>query len=224
MTFKDRLNEDGVGMRWLRTAATTITSTAAAIAVVWGLLVWLVEPRVNEWAVGLINEAISDLQVESERTNTHLDRLDIVVERLEENISALEVSLKGSTAPSWRFDLPSTSISDGAIGGQVSISAGGYKLRECGIPRVDLYFINGNGVYHRFENTSLLTIDNRGVAFPVDPDRLQTITYTAEIPDDDNVKPGRGQGFISLTYPDACPLVEEVVAGPLQFRIWPEDG
>lgn len=219
MTFKEKVERDGVGMRWLRTAATTVTAVAAASGVAWGVLVWAVGPRVNSWAIGLIENVTADLQAEANRTNDHLDRLDAVVERLEENIAAIGKAFEGSLAPSWRFSLPDTSISDGAIGGEVTITSSGYKMRECGVPRVDLYFVNGRGIYHRFKNASLLSPDNRGVAFPVDPDRLQKLSYRATIPADEGVMPGRAQGFISLTYPDGCPQIEEAIAGPLQFRI-----
>ena len=212
------------GWRSLKVAATTITATAAAASVMWAGFVWLVEPRLTEWLHGVIAETTAELVQDSERTAAHLDRMDAVVEKLEDNVVALAASIQRSAAPSWRFDLPETSISDGSIGGVVRINAAGYKLRECGIPRVDLYFINGGGIYHRFEAASLLTADSRGVAFPVAPDRVQSVTYTARIPADDNVSPGRAQGFIAVTYPDNCPEVEEVVAGPLQFRILPEQG
>lgn len=213
------IHDDGVFVRWVRTAATTIIAAAGALGIIWGATVWVLGPRVNAWAVELIEKATADLRTEGVRTNAQIDRLDDVVARLEDNVAALAVTMQGSTAPSWRFSLPDTSISDGNIGGSVTIRASGWKLRECGVPRVDLYFVNGGGIYHRFSGTSLLSQDGRGVPFPVDPNRIQTISYTAGIPVNDNVTPGRAQGFISISYPDGCPLVQEAVAGPLQFRI-----
>lgn len=221
MTVKEAVERDSVGMRWVRTAATTVTAVAGALVVVWATVVWTVGPRVNAWANDLIDDATKDLQIETSKSAAHLDRLDKVVERLEKNVTALGEAVAQNVAPSWRFSLPDTSISDGRIGGKVTITAGGYKLRECGIPRVDLYFINGGGAYHRFVKSSLLSETNRGVALPMDPDRLQIISYTAEIPADDGVSPGRGHGYISVTYPDNCPGVREETAGPLQFRILP---
>jgi hypothetical protein len=217
------IKADTVFMRWVRTAATTITAFAAAVAVIWSGTVYVFGPRVTTWAEGMIDEATSDVRAGVERTMQEIDRLESVVTQFEtqfaDSVSRIEGVVAGSTAPSWRFSLPDTSISDGAIGGTVRVTAGGFKLRECGIPRVDLYFVNGSGIFHRFETVSLLSEDNRGVAFPVDPDRLQQVSYTARIPDDDGVTPGRARGFIAVTYPDNCPNVQEVVAGPLQFRI-----
>lgn len=206
-------------MRWVRTAATTITSTAAAGAVLWMATTWLIAPRLDEWAKNLIEETTTHLRGATSANAEQIEQLEDVVVALNNSVDLLSKRVTASLAPSWRFSRPDTHISDGYIGGRVLITAGGYKLRECGIPRVDLYFVNGNGTYHRFVDNSLLSDTNRGVAFNVDPGRVQTVRYTARIPANDDVKPGRAQGYISVTYPDGCPEVEEVVAGPLQFRI-----
>lgn len=220
MTLRQNIKADGVGMRWLRTAATTITAVAAATVVVWTAVAWLVSPRLADWGETLVLETTSGLRSELQQNAQHLNRLDDVVSRLEETTAQLADTSILNTSPSWRFDPVDTSVSDGRIGGEVTIRATGYKLRDCGVPQVDLYFVNGGGVYHRFVDTSLLTSDGRGIAAPVDPSRTFTITYTARIPDNDNVSPGRAFGFISTTYPDACPAAEPAVAGPLQFRIY----
>lgn len=206
-------------MRWARTAATTLSSITAALLIIWGGLVWLVEPRFYEWAQSIVDASTETLASDLERSTEHLDRLDMVVERLEENVSRLSETAAQSTAASWRFDPVETAISDGPIGGFVTIRAAGFKLRDCGVPTVDLYFVNGGGVYHRFVEASVLSSGGRGIALPVMPTRLQSLTYTARIPTDDGVSPGRALGYISITYPDACPAVEPAVAGPLQFRI-----
>jgi len=219
MTLKQRIDADGMGMRWIRTAATTITAIAAAAVVLWSAITWTIGPRMTEWAESLVMTATLEQRREIEQVAGHLDRLDGVVEALEQTTSRLAEASLINPAPSWRFDPVETLISDGEIGGEVTISAAGYKLRDCGVPQVDLYFVNGSGVYHRFTDSSLLTPDGRGVAAPVNPDRLYRINYTATIPVDDNVSPGRARGYISVTYPDACPAVQPAVAGPLQFRI-----
>jgi len=218
MTMKEQIQQDTVIMRWVRTAATTVVAASAALGVLWAATVWTVGPRVNIWATGLISEATSDLEQEVRRNGAHLDRLDQVTLRLEEVVTSLADLQEQDTTPSWRWSTPDTSISDGAVGGRVEITAAGYKLRDCGVPTVDLYFVNGSGSYHRFEDASILTTDNRGIALLPDPTRLQILTYTARIPADDDVSPGRGLGFISVTYVD-CPLIDAAVAGPLQFRI-----
>lgn len=217
--MRERIHDDGVGMRWIRTAATTISSLTAALVIIWGALIWTIGPRFEQWAQELVDGATEDMAADLASNRNHLDRLDAVVVRLEETVAALSQTIATDISDSWRFSPPDTSISDGEIGGEIVVTAAGWKLRDCGVPVVDLYFVNGNGIYHRFENASVLTADGRGIAFPVDPSRLQHITYTARIPADDNVKPGRAQGWISVTYPDKCPAVPPSVAGPMQFRI-----
>lgn len=218
MTVKDKIQQDGVTMRWIRTFGTTVTTTAAAFVVLWTSAVWVFGPRVTSWAEDLVDGATAEMRADLEQNAAHLGRLDEIVRRLEQTTALLSSTAEVNAAPSWRFDPVDTTISDGVIGGDVQIVATGYKLRDCGVPIVDLYFINGGGVYHRFVDASILTSDGRGVALPVNPTRTQSLTYTATIPANDGVSPGRALGYISLVYPQ-CPAVEASVAGPLQFRI-----
>ena len=206
-------------MRWIRTAATTLSSITAALIIIWGGLVWLVEPRLHEWAEELVDAATVDMKKTSEENTIAIQQMQELMGVMQDAVTGLTELVEIRRTPSWRFDGLSTNISDGPIGGYVDITAGGFKLADCGVPVVDLYFINGDEIYHRFEDVTLLTEEGRGVAFSVDPSRIQTIKYRARIPADDGVTPGRGRGFISVTYPDACPHNEPVVAGPLYFRI-----
>jgi hypothetical protein len=219
VTIEEKIEQDGVAMRWIRTAATTITAVGAAAAMLYGAFLWVVEPRAIEWTTAIAKEASEDVRTSLNSTLGQVDRLDTLIQELEDTVARLDEASTQARAPSWRFSRPDTSISDGVIGGFVTIQSGGNKLRDCGVPTVDLYFINGEGIYHRFTDATVLTEDGRGVAFPVDPGRVQVISYRARIPADDGVQPGRAVGFISITYPDACPQVEPAVAGPLQFRI-----
>ena len=209
-------------MRWLRTAATTLTSITSALALIWLGFVWLVEPRFYSWAEDIIGAATKTMAADLNSAQLQMKRLENVVTTLEQNVVAIKEASAGSIAPSWRFDPVETRISDGHIGGTVKIEAAGYKLRDCGVPLVDLYFINGRNTYHRFENASILTETNRGIALPPSPNRMQKLSYTAEIPADDNVTAGRGHGYISVTYPTQCPFVEPAVVGPLNFTTLPQ--
>lgn len=221
MTLKERLEQDGVGMRWFRTAATTLTSITAALLVIWGGLLWLVEPRLHQWAKNMVDMSTQDLRDRMERTDDAVDRVEALINSLERNVIALSEVTIQSTDPAWKFDHIQTSISDGPIGGLVRITAVGYKLRDCGIPIIDMYFINGGGLAHRFADVSIESAGGRGILLPTDPTRLQTISYAARIPNNEGISPGRGIGYISLTYSDSCPAVDPVVAGPLQFQILP---
>lgn len=212
MTIRDRIKNDDIGMRWIRTAATTITSIATAGAVLFSASIWLVGPRFVEWTESLVREVTMDLR-------SDFEALDDVVERLEITTAQLAETSILNPSPSWRFDPVETTVTDGFIGGIVTIRASGYKVRDCGVPTVDLYFVNGDGVFHRFEDVSLLSSDGRGVALPVQPNRLQSLSYVARIPSSEGVQPGRAQAYMSVYYPDACPAVPTAIAGPLQFRI-----
>lgn len=219
MTIKQEIQQDTVAMRWLRTAATTVTSVAAAVVVGYAVVEYTFGPRITGWAEAMIDAATEEIRQEVDQTSEQTERLERVVTRLEESLLTVGTAFEEARSPSWRFDAQGTTITDGRVGGSVVITAAGYKLRECGTPRVDLYFINGGGIYHRFQGSSLLSPDGRGVAFPVSPDRVQSVRYVATIPADDGVTPGRASGYIAVSYPDGCPQVPEVVAGPLQFRI-----
>lgn len=208
-----------LNLPWIKSAATALSSFVAAIAVAWTAFMWLVEPRVVEWAELLVADMTQETMEETRRTREQLERLDHVVDRLESGVEALAVAVEGSSAPAWRFAPSDTSISDGMVGGFVTIRASGYKLRECGIPRVDLFFIDAAQISHRFTEASLLSPDGRGIALPVDPDRMQSVSYSARIPMGDRVRPGRAVGFVAASYPDGCPMVPETISGPLAFRI-----
>lgn len=222
VTLKERFQEDGVGMRWLRTAATTLTSITAALLVIWGGALWLVEPRLHEWANDLVQKSTEDVRQRLSTTDNAVSRIESAIQALERSVLSIQQVSAESSSPAWRFDTVETSISDGAVGDLVQIRSAGFKLRECGVPVIDVYFVNGGGVFHRFTDPSILSDIGRGVSLPTDPSRLQIITYTARIPNQDGVSPGRGLGYISITYPDSCPNVAPSVAGPLQFRILPQ--
>ena len=210
-------------MRWIRTAATTVTALLTAIAILWAGAWWTMAPRVNEWAVTLIDTATDDLRIDVNQTAARMAKIDGALDKLSVRMADISAAVARDLTQPWRFSRPDTTISDGPIGGLVRFEVGGFKMRECGVPRVDLYFVNGGGIYHRFTEASILTEDNRGIVLDPDPGRLQKLVFTARIPADDGVRPGRALGFISVTYPDMCPFVPEVVATNLQFRIM-EDG
>lgn len=206
-------------MRWVRTAATTITSVSGAAIVLVAALTWFIEPRLTEWADSFVSKATKKLEEDIEAQGARLERFESSLNALSSSVESVAQAVREDGSPSWRFSLPDTRIEDGSIGGTVQISSAGYKLKECGIPVVDLYFVDMRGVFHRFVDASVLSIDNRGIALPVDPRALRQIRYTAQIPANDEVTPGRAEGFISITYPDKCPRAPAAVAGPLQFRI-----
>ncbi len=217
--LSETIEEDGVAMRWLRTAATTVISVGGALAILWGAVVFVFGPRINDWAVDMIRETTVELRREVEETSRNVADLGDIVGDLTSVVATMREDQAAQEAPAWRWSRPDTSIGDGIVGGVIEIQAAGYKLRECGAPVVDLYFVNGNDLFHRFEDVSITGPDGRGVVLPVAPDRVQHVNFTARIPADEGVMMGRAQGYITVSYPDMCPNARAETIGPMQFRI-----
>lgn len=221
MTIKDQIEKDSIAIRWLRTAATTITAVAAAVAVIWGAVIYVFEPRAVAWTTELVESLVLDIRSSTRAAEGSVSRLDASVERLEEVVSGLNTNAAIDTSPAWRFSVPDTTITDGRVGDFVTIRTVGWKLRECGVPRYDVYFVNGEGIFHRFQQVSALDPLNRGVPLDVNLIRPQEVSFRARIPGDEGIKDGRANGYVSISYPELCPRVEPATIGPLQFRIAP---
>lgn len=225
----DDIRKDTVPIKWIRTITGTVTGVLAAGAGLWALAVYVFEPHAVSWTAAVVESVTVKLSGDIEENSALLAERSDQLARLEVVVGSLAASLEDIASvqvqqmePSWQFSRPDTSISDGQIGDDVIIRAGGFKLRECGVPLVDIYFRDSQGAYHRFTDNSLLTDTGRGVPFPVNPNMVQTVAYTAEIPSD-QVAAGRAAGFISVTYPQNCPQLLPVVIGDLQFMVLPAD-
>jgi hypothetical protein len=219
LTIKDQIEKDSVAVRWVRTAATTITAVAAAVGVIWGAMVYVFEPRAVDWTTRLVEGVVGDIRRNSEAASNSISKIDAAVERLAVVVEELSDAAVIDVSTAWRFSVPDTTISDGRIGDFVTIRTVGWKVRECGVPRFDIYFINGEGIYHRFNMVSALDPLNRGIPLRVDTQRPQEVSFRARIPANEGVHPGRANGFVSISYPEKCPRVDPVTVGPLQFRI-----
>lgn len=211
--------EDGVFMRWVRTAATTITSVAAAAAVLWVAAAFAIEPRAIEWTRGVVETVVGDLRGEGVETRQAVRQLTDTVERLRGSVDQLTASPAFDQSPSWRFDAAENAMSDGAPGGLIEVAVSGYRTRDCGVPVVDVWFVDSAGRHHRFIDVSILDGRGRGVVMPVDPARRQLLNFSARIPAGDAVARGRAQGFVSFSHPDKCPLLPVVATSALVFRI-----
>lgn len=122
---------------------------------------------------------------------------------LVKRVSELEEGRRGNSERVLRFTPRGHSISDGSPGFTVSMQWYFVKLRDCGSPRVDVWFRNGGGRIHRFDRASILDDGGRGVNAPTAPSITQSIEYTARIPDRDGFEPGRGMGRVIVEYPNA---------------------
>jgi len=232
MTLKERVEKDEVGMRWFRTAVTTMVATGTLIGMMWAGANTLLS-GFEAWVVARLDVALEEHREQLDRTEVNLQRLEDAIlsqrsttAQLGDNVEALQADLTALAAkeankrtPAWVFDDAKTNVSDGSIGGIVFIKATGKKLRECGRPIVGVYFINGNSVIHSFEDVSITDNQGRGVSFPPDPDKEITIRYTAVIPKDDNVSAGRANAFIELDYTATCPSAPISRTSAMQFRI-----
>jgi predicted DNA-binding protein (UPF0251 family) len=137
-------------------------------------------------------------------------------------IEAFEVAKERDLSPAIKFTARGHSIQDGPAGGTVEITWQYLKLRDCGAPRIDLWLRNGGGRLHRFQNVSVIDGQGRGIASQADRFMSQTISYTARIPGDEGVQPGRAAGWVVVQYPDDCPDVEPVTSPEVTFAILEE--
>lgn len=147
------------------------------------------------------------------------------------SIAALNISmdqltqtLKTTSDPAISFATHGNRISNGAIGGTVDLTWRFTKLRDCGRPRLAVFFRNGGNRVHRFQNVSIMGDTDRGVA--VQPSNsIQSISYTAEIPDNEGVQVTTNHdfayGWVVIDYPDLCPTVPVVVSPEVPFQILP---
>lgn len=211
--------EESTMIKTLRSIATTIVAISGASVAIYGGFLFVVEPRAIEWTTEITNNAVNDMREKLELSERTLERLDNIVKNLETSVTRIQEQSLLNNQTAWRFSIPDTFISDGGLGAQVAIRTAGFKLRECGVPVIDLYFVDEDEIYHRFQNPSILTSDGRAVAFPVDATRLQSLNYLATIPENENIRLGRARGYVSMTFPVSCPHVPPSIAGPLHFRI-----
>ncbi|MCB1343643.1 MAG: hypothetical protein KDK24_21755 [Pseudooceanicola sp.] len=160
-------------------------------------------------ATGATLATISDTQTTMART----------LEDTAKRLATLEDRKRADASPVLEF-LNGSRISDGAPGDTVDITWSFLKLRDdCGRPRVNLYFRNGGGRVHRFRDISAVDAEGRGVgATRAHPSLPQSISYTAVIPDDEGVHPGRAVAWNNLSWPD-CPSVAAVTSPEVPFLI-----
>ena len=137
-----------------------------------------------------------------------------------DRLAELEEKRSVDTSAVMRFARTGHRIEDGAPGDSVEVTWSVIKLRDgCGRPLVELFFRNGGGRLHRFRNVSALDDEGRGIGLPAGAG-IQTITYTAQIPADDGVEPGRGFGWNRVSYPN-CPGVGYETSPEVVFQILP---
>lgn len=163
-----------------------------------------------------------DMQQLQSRFQTTVSTLAEVVNTQSKNVEVLndlQKSENRNPSPAIRFPRTGHRITDASVGGFSTMKFSFYKIRDCGAPKLDLYFINGAGVRHRFRKPSIVGSDGRGVNSEVDPLAVQEITYVSQIPADDGVTPGRASGWVEVSYPDKCPAVAPVASPVLTFNI-----
>lgn len=218
-SLREVIAEDGVTVRWIRTAATTIVSVAAAAGVLWAAATYAIEPRAVDWTRRVVESVVQDMRVDGAESRQAVRALTETVDRLRTSVEQLAASPALDQAPSWRFDAVENSITDGMVGGMVEVSVSGFRSRDCGVPMIDVWFVDMSGRYHRFVDVSILDGRGRGVALPVDPARRQELRFSARIPRGEGVALGRAQGYVAVSHPEKCPLLSVVQTSALVFRI-----
>lgn len=194
-----------------------MTALGVITSAVWALAT----PQIETIAEALIETKIGSFTESIEKNSGQLEQLSQSVGTLQESIEMLSSTALLDQSPAWRWSRPDTYFSDAAVGEELIITASGYKLRDCGVPIIDLYFEDSSRRYHRLKANTFLSSGNRGIALPVYPTVVQTISYPAMIPSDDEVALGRADGYIAITYPDRCPHLEAATVGPIPFTILP---
>lgn len=171
-------------------------------------------------------ELSEDLKTLQSSLAVTVNTLSKVVDTQSQNVAALN-EIRGDKdhdpTPAIQFTRTGHSIGNGVIGGFVPMEFTYFKMRDCKAPKLDLHFINGAGLRHRFINVSVVGADGRGVNSEVSPTQKQTIKYVARIPDDDGVTVGKASGWVEVSYPDECPAVETVPSPVLTFNILPNE-
>lgn len=208
---------------WMAARAKIAAIVVGVLSAMWGGVTLAITHIPGLWVTPEITAMTASIEEVSKRVdamdiNADVARLAEEIETLREQLVVINKERAGSTEPVLLFAQVGSSISDGKIGGIVEFLWIFYKLRDCGVPILDLLFINGNGLTHRFQNVSITDAGGRGVRYDPDPNRARTIKYTAQIPADAGVKPGRALGWVSLTYPD-CPHAPAVTSPRVAFDI-----
>jgi hypothetical protein len=204
------------------------TTIIAALGLIWGFTfgpIGELYQRFNETveAADKLQQEQSTLQ--SQQQNI-LQKMTNIVEgqtQLLTRVENLEQKRNDDARPAIRFDRSGHVISDTAIGGVAVFTWRFYKLRDCGRPVVDLAFRNGDGRIHRFDGISVIDAAGRGITFETAPNRVQEISYTARVPSDEGVHAGRAYGWVTISYPDACPRVDAVTSPEVSFRVLEEE-
>lgn len=196
--------------------AAIITSTA----VVGTAVIWFTLPRITEWMATVATQAVDQYVSQTEDNATTLADVTRQVSVLVDRVDRLQADPSAIRSPVLEFEDFGNTVTNGEAGERVSITWRFRKLHQCGAPLVNVFFRNGGDVTHRFENVSIVNDNGEGVDSPVNPAIVQTLTYSAVIPDDQEVEPGRAYAWVTLRYA-ACPLAPPSISPEVPFRILP---
>ena len=201
---------------FLKILAAIITSTA----VVGSAILWFTLPRITEWLETVSTTAVEQYVVQSETNSVALAQLTTQMAEVVTQLQRIQADPTRIREPALRFEPFGHTVTDARAGDRVNITWRFTKIHECGAPLVNVFFRNGGDVTHRFEGVSIVNEDGEGVDYPVDPERVQTLTYSAVIPDDQDVHPGRARAWVTLRYP-ACPWAPPSISPEVPFQILP---
>ncbi|WP_406720375.1 hypothetical protein RPE78_09175 [Thioclava litoralis] len=214
-----------------------VGATVTAAGVIWGAMVWTLQPRIEGWLSGFIAAQIGVTAADLRDVRTSIEqqqstiatisetqaRVAETVNKVVERIASLEKAKALDSSPPIRFASIGNSVSAGRIGGLVFHEWRMRKLRDCGTPRSRAYFVNGGGRVHLFTGKSNSDGDGWTVPMPLD-DTWQVSRFSARIPADDGVEPtgdGLAMAFLVVDWPEKCPNVPPLRSPEVPFRILP---
>lgn len=145
--------------------------------------------------------------------------------KMTEKLVAIQQQIKSASddSPAIKFASGGHTISDGPIGGTVSIQYYYYQLRDdCGRSHPEDLFLDVGGRLFHFEDVSVLDNAGRGQFDQADPQLLRSLKYTAKIPDDRGVDPGAAQGWVMIHDYENCPQLDPVLSPKITFTILPK--
>jgi hypothetical protein len=165
---------------------------------------------------------ISDLTNQMTKVTTEIRDVNSNVQDLAGTLKSMKTIGELSSDPIIKF-LEGSYITDGRIGDTVTFYIRFVKVRECGRADLNAWFKNGVKAIHSFEDVSIVDDTGKAIRVPASPSDVLERTWTAKIPVRAGVTPGKGEGWVEVSYPN-CPLVPVATSPVLSFEILDDDG
>lgn len=157
-----------------------------------------------------------------------LERMDTMAHSLEaamadrdairERLLRLEQESAVDKSPALRFMPQGNSITDGRRGDVVTVTVAFVKMRDCGRPSPDHFFMDSASTLFRFQDVSIVDEFGRGPGVPPS-ETPQTLKFTARIPKDAAIQLGGATGWVVLRDYERCPHNDAIHSPSMGFDI-----